>query len=602
MLAPENYALDVVTSPTFIWSPATSENISYSLRIWKDSLKKDLLLSVPDIMDTSFTIPIVLQNAGTYFWSVVAANPDGEELEANQMFRFTTLYNNPAPSPDITNYYVGKEGIDQPWAGSEELPFKTVAYASRMVPQNEGDNINIGEGEFIETQPIRLGLKTNLIGAGKEKTVLKSGGVVLSPGTNPNAGNYKESFEGSLVQLISEKLIPGQGAIAPADGSQAVTGFTIDGMSGKLKAGIWVENRKNVELHDLVIKDCDYRGAVVSTGNVSGTKSFFLTGIKVHDCLFQNSGKDLESETLGNLCLSSLDGAEIYNIKIEDQEGYGIKFIYRGYFTNCKFHDITTTLNENDEKWGEKIAIELWNLGPGNEIYNIEANTWISLVNDADVYGEMQSDLNAKVHGVRIIDIDGNSNSRGFELAVPHVELSDVYIENKGIGIAIWDMGRENITIRNTILRNSKYQQSWAQGPGLYVDNSRSWNFTKIRVFNSVFDTQNFAIIIKGAVSDMEIKNTLILQAGSADVVNQANATLLFHNNFKSHDQTIGWVLEGNIDGLGNLAGDPLINANGAFYETYYMPLSGSPLIDAGTDVGLPFIGNAPDIGFAEVE
>ena len=162
----------------------------------------------------------------------------------------------------------------------------------------------------------------SLVGAGMNQTIIESEGVLLKGGITPNSPGYKEHFQGSLIQLISDRRKDGR-PVPPEAGNQKVGGFSIQGNS-TLKAGLWVQNRNDVEISNMEILDCDYRGAVVTTGNQSGTGSYFLTGIKVHDLFFQNSGKELEDETLGNLCLGSLDGADVYNIEIEDEVGYGI--------------------------------------------------------------------------------------------------------------------------------------------------------------------------------------------------------------------------------------------------------------------------------------
>jgi gliding motility-associated-like protein len=50
-----------------------------------------------------------------------------------------------------------------------------------------------------------------------------------------------------------------------------------------------------------------------------------------------------------------------------------------------------------------------------------------------------------------------------------------------------------------------------------------------------------------------------------------------------------------------NLTGDPQITRSGVKPTPFYVPKTGSPLIDKGTNVGLPFQGAAPDIGAHEI-
>ena len=598
LIAPADALRDVSTEPAFSWI-GMGAGINYRLVIAEDQEFKQMSFRSPLLRDTTFNqLPGPLEPAKYYYWKVIAYNSALDSVTSDNSYSFHTKVEKPAPSPNVSKYYVSPLGVDQADGGTLAKPFKTLAYACLFIPEGEGDVLEVAAGEYMETEPIIVPLGVSIVGAGVGKTILKSNGVRLPMDINPLSGGYKEDPEGSLFQLVSPRSEKGKGAIAPQNGNQHISGLTIDGMGKKLKAGIWAENRHGVELYDLEIKDCDFRGAVVTTGNPSGTGSFFLTGVKVHDCTFINSGKDLENETLGNLCLGSLEGAQIYNIDIDDQEGYGIKFIIRGYFKNCVFHDIKTNLNETDAKWGEKIAIELWNLGPGNKIYNVEANTWLSLVNDSDVYGEEGTSPNVEVYDVQIIDKDGNSGKEAIEMAVPHSIIRNSYFKDKGFGIAVWNMGRQNILIHHNVFKNTTYKSGWTLGPAVYIDNSRDWFFTDIKVYNNVFEMHKVGIQIKGAkLNDISIKNNLFIETQLDDI--QTVVGIAFENNFKFHS-TKDWQYTGTVNQANNLTGDPMLKAAGATWYSGYEPMTGSPLIDAGQDVGLSFSGSAPDIGFFE--
>jgi hypothetical protein len=53
--------------------------------------------------------------------------------------------------------------------------------------------------------------------------------------------------------------------------------------------------------------------------------------------------------------------------------------------------------------------------------------------------------------------------------------------------------------------------------------------------------------------------------------------------------------------GLNSISANPnFIQTTNAALPTYYRPADGSPCIDAGTNVGLPFSGTAPDVGAVE--
>ncbi|HEU5162928.1 MAG TPA: hypothetical protein VFV54_07275, partial [Thermoanaerobaculia bacterium] len=80
-------------------------------------------------------------------------------------------------------------------------------------------------------------------------------------------------------------------------------------------------------------------------------------------------------------------------------------------------------------------------------------------------------------------------------------------------------------------------------------------------------------------------------------------------NGAGSVDTNYDDVWSNGTNYLGVVAGPDSISADPLFVQTsdptlpaYYSPSSGSPCIDAGTDVGLSFLGAAPDLGAIEVQ
>lgn len=526
LLVPANASVDQETSLTFRWN-SSAKNAVYSVQISINSDLSEPLYEVDNIQDTVLNFSGPLFPLTNFYWSVTALNPvEGKQMKSESgTFSFVTKYIKPNPSPKVSKYYVGANGKDNGAAGTKEEPFKTIAYAARFVPDNEGDTLFIFAGEYLENSPVILPPGVNLIGQNKESVIINSNGFEV-PGISNNE-QYKKISRSALIQLVSSN-----GKVE--NGNQEVSNFTLDGKNKSLKAGIWIESRSNISLHDVHVKYTELRGAVIATANKLWYQEpdVYLTGIKVYNCMFTNCGKDLLSETLGNLNLGQLDGAEIHDIVINDNEGYGIKFMWDGYFKNCSFHNIKTVLSETDNLWGEDISIELWNLGPGNKLQNIESNTWLSLVNHANIFGNKYSDLNLSLSNVKIIDKDGVSSKEGIEIGLPHADISNCYIENKGMGIAIWNMGRENITIRDNIFSNSKYQQNWAGGSAIYIDNSQNWTFNDFHIYNNVFDSHVFAIQIKGSnLGDFDIKNNLFINSKNNELA-ATGGTISFGHNF----------------------------------------------------------------------
>jgi hypothetical protein len=608
LTAPTDKSTGVSVTPAFTWDES-SDASSYALVISTSSDFVNPFIDVNELTANTYTPSILLATGTRYFWKVTAFNANGAKIATNAGISFRTQATAPVPSPNISKYYVSPDGEDNPDKGTIANPFKTLAYAASRVPASEGDTIYLKPGTYVETEPAVIPLGVSVIGSGELTTTLSSSGVKLRSGISPTANNYKLWYDGSLIQLVSPHRTVfrnnNSSAIAPANGNQTISGFTIDGNNKSLKAGVWVENRDNVTMHHVTFKNLAQRGAVFGPGDKDFYvyPEFYMKNTLIHDCTFINSGKDLADETLGNLCIAQLENAEIYNINITDNQGYGIKFIYDGYFKNIKIHDCTITLNESDAKWGEDIAIELWNLGPGNEVYNIQCNTWLSLVNHPEKFASPNGTENMKVYHVSIIDKDGVSGKEAVEIGAPGIEIYNSYFQDKGFGIAIWDMGRKNITIRNNIFYNTTVKSNWTGGVAVYIDNSREWKFSNINIDNNVFDTHNYGVRIKNSNAGIEgvhVRNNAFLDIVLMELALDGNniTDIVLNSNLKFNITALPWAFSAGISESSNVLGDPGFSRTGDRWDTYYKPLSGSSyVIDKGIDVGIDFNGAAPDIG-----
>lgn len=605
-VSPVDKAKNISKTPVLEWTKA-ADAISYTVIVARDPEFKHEVIQLEGVTSSQVSLTPALEDGFQYYWKVIAVNSDVRVAAENAGLSFRVSIGSPNASPGVSRYYVSPSGEDNPDCGTLEKPFQTLSYAASRVPANEGDVIELGPGTFYETEPALIPTGVNVVGAGEDKTILSSAGVTLPPGKNPLDGDYHLWYEGSLVQLVSpHKTIPrspSSPSYAPADGNQTISGFTIDGNGKKLKAGVWVENRNNVTLHHVSFRDIMLRGAVFAPGvkDWYTYPEYYMTGIVIHDCAFVNCGKDLTDGSLGNLNIAQLDGAEIYNININDNEGYGIKFIYDGYFKNVHIHDCTINVNESDAKWGEDIAIELWNVGPGNQISDITCNTWLSIANHPEIFGNPDGVSQMRIQNVVMKDLDGRSSKEAIEVAAPGVEVSNSYFENKGIGIAIWDMGRGEITVRNNIFYNTSVKYNWAAGAAVYIDNSRDWAFENIHIYNNVFDTHDVAVKIKGmSIQDVDIRNNAFINTVSADV-EAAGINIVATNNLKFTTGGSPWELTGVTFAADNILGNPGYLFIGNRTDNYYKPLNANSLsVDMGIDVGLGYSGSAPDIGYSE--
>lgn len=350
--------------------------------------------------------------------------------------------------------YVAPLGSDQTGDGSIAKPYKTAAHAASAA--KAGTTVILLTGVFPETSPVILPPRVSLQGAGKDKSILKAS----------LASDY-------LISARSSQL---------EEGSQTLSGFTIDGTARQLRGGVFAENRHGVEVRGLRLKDIREAGVLIDTfaGTWRTEASPLLERVRVEDSQFTNCGFDFPEYSGGSLEIGGLEGGLVKGIDVVSQHGYGIKFATNGFFRRTKVTDCRITLRETDRLWGEPISVELWNLGPGNEVSRIRANTWLSLVNHAGVFAQPKGYENLLVSDVQVIDKDGESGKEGLELGVPGTRLTKVVLENKGFGVAIWDSGNRQILIENSTIRSSKKRENWAGGAGAFIANSRDIPFRDI--------------------------------------------------------------------------------------------------------------------------
>lgn len=511
-------------------------------------------------------------------------------------------------------YVSTKKGLDAEGRGSRAAPFKTLAYAVTKVKPRRNNTIYLYPGTYVETSAIVIPVGVNLKGSGMHSTIITSGGALPTPGISQTSGDWKLRFDGSLIQLISPtynndtaiRLDTSAKMMGAANGNQTLSGFTIDGNNKQIKAGVWVQNRNNVTMHDVMIKDCKLRGAVFAKGDMRSDVPLplgdWMHNTNIYNCIFLNSGADLKDESLGDLGLAGLDGADIHHITIHENQGYGIKFIYFGHFRNLKIHDCDITVPQSDPLWGEDISIELWNLSYNNEVYNICCNNWCSFVNQVhfnDYEPTSIHPINLKVHHFRLINLQGISKKESIECALSGVEIYDNYFQDKGLGVAIWggagwggSIKLHDIAIHNNIFVNIKRSPSFDFGnsAGVFIPDP----VNDIKIYNNVFDRMGNAIQLNG--KGFKISNNVFINSAGDDVA--GGTDVAFTNNLKYAAGPEKKQFTGNVSGTGNVHGDPGFRCKGLRWGDYYKPCCTENLVvDKGINVGLPYIGLAPDIG-----
>lgn len=479
-------------------------------------------------------------------------------------------------------FYVDVKGNDDSGDGSKLNPWQSLHYALSQVPVNEGATIYLSAGVFVEAFPCVVPARVNIEGAGIDKTVLKS------------------EIDDFLIKLESDPIV---------DGYQTLKNFKIDGQHRQLKGGIFIRGRHHVFVENISFESIQFSGLqIVASWEATKTSPppKYLTDIEVTGCRFKNCAQDLGSWSSGCLHLGGLEGAKIHDIKIEEDEGYGIKFFSWGWFKNLKIYNADIKVPDYDKRWKADCALELWNLSDDCEIYNIQSNQWFSFVGGDKGNGSKS----LTVHDCQIlINRSDEQYLQAIEIMLSDGEFYNNYFENPGTfgAFAIWgDHDLSNLLIHHNIVCGGANVNAIA-----FVQPNQSAIFSKIQFYNNLGENLDYGVKLKpaknGLIRKVDIRNNIFMEVKEAVLAyhqpQQIYDTVISHNCFynvknplkEDKGKTVNTRLENN------LTTNPELSEIGNTFKQYYQPKnSQSPVIDAGIDVGLPFQGKAPDIGVYE--
>lgn len=494
-------------------------------------------------------------------------------------------------SAHATDYYVSISGSDRDGNGSLSSPWRTLRFACTRVQADQGHTIRITDGVFVESQVI-VPTGVNISGAGRDRTTIKAEPSFYY---NPEKPGY--SHEKMLICLTSNGI---------ATGNQVVRDFSIDGDKKKLHGGILVKNRTNVLLKRIKIQETNFTGIWLWE-----VKDSRLTDIILKNCAWGSAGW-----SSGAIDLANLDRVELDHINVDEGFGCGIKALgTNGQMHQVKVHDNTISVTPTGQ-WktdsgatAPNIAFELWNVDlSGCEFYNNYVDNTISLVMDLEQWRSPTGKSTIRVYN-NVIDLDSRAKGSGyaFEVSIHDVEIDHNYIIKGKHGIVNWDN-------KGTLMSNWKIHHNVFYGisdeyPAEILRAQHS-GLHNVQFYNNTIEftgtrTTNLVAIYGGQSDHIEIKNNLIINSNTSynhyanklihiekGTVTQLEITYNFLSNLGP----------GNLPGTikNNLSGDPRIQKTGKRPLPYYSPVAGSPVIDSGVNVGLPYVGSAPDIGAHE--
>jgi Bacterial Ig-like domain len=492
--------------------------------------------------------------------------------------------------------YVSTTGTNS-GAGGIGAPWLTLVYA--MANSSSGDIIHVNAGTFLETSQLNLPVGVSIEGEGVTS-------IIQSTLTADfNAIIYVGSAEGT-------------------SGNQHISNVKFDGRSLATDWGIQVYGRSNVEVYNCTIENFRDRG-VIFAGRTDGAllpPTIYATGNKFYNNIINNSGQ-YNGYGRGNLNIGGQNGMLIYGNTITQNQravgsnGWCIKGFNDGFLRNVKIYNNTLTRIPHSAGDDFDFAIELFFLEGGNEVYN---NT---------IQGSF--DTNFQSVGAESYSLWIHDNTFSVPTHASAVQHG-IILEFDSDGVIIEDNTFTNITkcvsffprvnmVQNITIRNNLFKNIGGFSSGHFIGGFESET--------GDFDVSNFYIYNNTFIADPSSAPDWGINFGGVNATHGYNNLQIKNNIFEN--TSIAWFVSGSLEkitnsaiqynnayGNGNsndpnpsfigsapLAGSSVISntlkVDPLYANTSSYPLSSSsPLRDAGVNVGLAYMGAAPDISYVE--
>ena len=516
-------------------------------------------------------------------------------------------------------YYISPTGNDATGTGTITNPWKTLFKATSTVTA-AGNIIHILPGTYTETQTSNLRAGVSLEGEGVATTII--------------LGNMTGQWS-NLLSLDSPQN---------TNGNQSISGFTINGQyvsesNFRTWIGIWISGRSNVNVHDMRIINFYYAGAIYDGFDATSPMSdpgVSATGNKFNNNDVDNCATIYNGSGSGCLNIGGQTGMEILNntivnvSRVNFKNGWPIKYWDNGYLKGCKINNnilkkspyVATYWGENGD-WD--FAIELFNIS-GLEIgYNqIQGAVDLNYNHTGNYAYSVWAHHNILDH----VTPNYTHPESGFilEFATVNGIFENNIINNAFVGISYNLRSPNNhggytypcptggcSEVSGNIIRNNLftnlYQAPYGASGAVITQTENGTNDPFIDGFscyNNTFiakSTQgapvglDFTSQNNGTVRNVNIRNNIFQgftnRAVTGNTAGTQSNILITHNN--AYQTAAPTWTGGGVTINNNLAVNPLFVGNG-----YFTLQATSPCIDAGVNVGLPYSGNAPDMGYAE--
>lgn len=452
---------------------------------------------------------------------------------------------------------------------SPETAWRSLAYASDRTPEGN-HTIQLGPGTFVATETAYLKSGVTVTGAGREgpqKTqIVASTDWPLS--NNPRASD--RTLDEYLIVLQNTQNITLKNLVLASEPSHRITG------------AVHVAKSEAVTIHDVSVNDFRWVGL-----NFQRSEN-----LNIHNNVIENASTEKFGQVNGLIRTRFIKSSDFYSNTITSTTGgYGYK---GGGHENVRINYNTFDLDSG-------FAIESAHESEfGVEISHNSANQTISIPK-----GGQGRDPNDRGYDYSFwIHHNFLTDSYAIEGPRNHLRLSHNYIrvEDTGGNIYTHHGGTNNgpVWIHHNVIENVDRGLVWMnQGlaENIYIYNNTVTLANAGQRAGAILSAPNRDDPTKGA-NNWVAKNNIFIAPDS-----QARA--LIRDNGSAQKMTIEDNLVVNINNVpldNNNEVDLGVRGQGDRPWPFYAPAdANSPLVDQGSEVGLPFLGEAPDIGAYEL-
>ena len=507
---------------------------------------------------------------------------------------------------DGATFHISPTGNDATGDGSEAAPWKTLFHATATAT-TFGSTIHVAAGTYLETEVSELAAGVCLEGEGTSSVIMSTVTTDWKP----------------IVHAWSPE---------GTDGHQHISHLKFDGQNLSSFWGIEVAGRSNVSIHDVTVVDFLDRG-VIMTGrddNQGLPPTTWATGLSFYNNTILNSAAyDTPLGVYGRGCLNigGTEGMRVYNNVItQDQRplgynGWPIKGTNEGFNRGLKLYDNVLTKipyhggGGGDGGWD--FAVEMFS-DEGSEVYN---NQFIGGAFDTNPQAKGAYPYSLWIHdNTFTMPTPQASNNDGIilEFSSDTVivernvidQMSNCIIFTPRVGDTI-----SNVVIANNLCSNvGKNTGDFTNAGFIHLGpGGTDYNVDDLRIYNNTFlaDPNNrpwWGIELggptAGSMHNIQIINNILGNVVSGAIVQGSGGGVVLDGGIIRNN--LIFAVEATTEPVwtGTPPTNTIVEDNihdaPVFEGDAYQLAPGSPGIDAGYDVGIPFTGSAPDIGYAE--